>query len=945
MNGYKSKVLAILGAAWLLAGAVVMAAEPAPAASANAVDKTVDKTVDKESAQARAAFYLQDPVPAWITPANVATHKADAKATDPKVYILADTQMQAGAAPAYYVHRAEQINSTTELENAGRLEIEFIPDYQQLHLHGLRIWREGKLLDRTQSAHIRFLQREDGLEQSQMYSGAVTVSILINDLRVGDTLEYEYTVTGQNPVFGGQFVENSGWGDSAPVQWRRVILRSPVATPIYWRYLSDNSIAAPKPTETVAGGWRTQIFQARNLPAIRSEGDLPPDYIVAGWLQFSAFADWNGVAKWAEGLFTVKEPLGPELQAVVARLKTLPTQEQQVVAALEIAQTDIRYFSVALGESSHRPAPPNVVYQRRYGDCKDKALFLHTLLAQLGIASRPVLLDASSQTLPQRMQPSPLAFNHAILQVTLDGKIWYLDPTRQGQHGALANMGQTYGDARVLVVDPASTELARIAPDTTQRIDMARDEVFTLPQWDGVAQLTVTETWRGENAENMRMSVGSASASDLARFVTDPITLRYPKATLVGAPTSQDDIASNSYTLVSHFSVPELAHEEAGSWQVAFDASNFRHTFTRLATAVRTMPFVVGGNAPEHLHYSVQVTLPSEVAGQVDPVVTSLHRKLFNYDATYSMRGNVARQVEDLVLTSANGEAADASAFVSDLRALSQQSSDTFIIAKTDLAGSSATAKGDPIQQQIATRSQRLVDNISKAIAGGKLGSDDLAAAYCFRAAAYRDLGQGKAADSDMALAQKLGASAPVALRCRTEYDFNGGRFQQAIESSSREISLGGTAPRLYYSRAVAQYFNGNATAALADVNRGLQQADGITDPYDQIWAAWLLKRQHLPLPNALAAKADVNQDWPAPVLALFAGKATPEQVLNAAQSKAGLEGRMASTEASFYVGEFYLAQGDTDRARTLFEQSRQQGVTNFYEYAMSGFELKQLQR
>ncbi len=529
----------------------------------------------------------------------------------------------------------------------------------------------------------------------------------------------------------------------------------------------------------------------------------------------------------------------------------------------------------------------------------------------MNIPSRPVLLDATSQGLPQRMQPSPLAFNHAILQVSLNGKVWYLDPTRQGQHGTLANMGQTYGDARVLVVDPASNQLAQIPPDNTQRIDMARDEVFVLPQWDAPAQLTVTETWRGDNAESMRTSAASAAAADMARFVTDPITLRYPKARLIGTPTLQDDIAGNSYTVVSHFSVPELAHEEGSAWQVPFDASNFRHTFTRLSSAVRTMPFVVGANAPEHLRYSVQVTLPKEVAGQVDPVVTTLHRKLFNYDATYSMRGNVARQVEDLVLTKANGEAADASGFVADLRALSQQSSDIFIVAKSDLTTTNL-AKGDPIQQQIATRSQRLVDSISKAMAVGKLGSDDLAAAYCFRAAAYRDLGQGKAADADIAMAQKLGGSAPVALRCRTEYDFNEGRFQQAIESSSREISLGGTAPRLYYSRAVAQFFNGNTTAALADVNHGLQLVDGLSDPYDQIWAAWLLKRQHQPLPSALSARADASQDWPAPVLALFAGKATPEQVLKAAQSKAGLEGRMASTEANFYVGEFYLPQATT---------------------------------
>ena len=46
---------------------------------------------------------------------------------------------------------------------------------------------------------------------------------------------------------------------------------------------------------------------------------------------------------------------------------------------------EIRYYSVSLGESSHRPHTPAEVLRNRYGDCKDKSLLLVTILA-LGVA-------------------------------------------------------------------------------------------------------------------------------------------------------------------------------------------------------------------------------------------------------------------------------------------------------------------------------------------------------------------------------------------------------------------------------------------------------------------------------------------------------------------------------------------------------------------------------
>ena len=109
--------------------------------------------------------------------------------------------------------------------------------------------------------------------------------------------------------------------------------------------------------------------------------------------------------------------------------------------------------SVALGESSHRPASPNEVLRRRFGDCKDKSLLLITLLRELGIDSKPVLLQIGRHMGLEKTLPSPQFFDHAIVQAALNGKTFFLDPTRLGQRGLLERMGQLHegtevGDAR-----------------------------------------------------------------------------------------------------------------------------------------------------------------------------------------------------------------------------------------------------------------------------------------------------------------------------------------------------------------------------------------------------------------------------------------------------------------------------------------------------------------
>ena len=123
---------------------------------------------------------------------------------DPVVMRLNETQAWVGDRPAVLLNRAIQVNEQSALGFIGQFGIDYFPAYQKLHLHRVAILRGGQTIDRTASVNTRLLERETGIDAG-MYGGAVTLQLLLDDIRVGDTLWLTYTVEGGNPVFGKQW--------------------------------------------------------------------------------------------------------------------------------------------------------------------------------------------------------------------------------------------------------------------------------------------------------------------------------------------------------------------------------------------------------------------------------------------------------------------------------------------------------------------------------------------------------------------------------------------------------------------------------------------------------------------------------------------------------------------------------------------------------------------
>lgn len=914
----------------------------APAALGQAAE---ERETLKEVQLASDRFVRGTPLPGWV---DAVTTLPATQSRQPVVFLLADTQLMVQQHNSAHVHRAWQINDASSLNHFTPFRLEFQANYEQMQLHQLRIHRKGRVLDQTRSAKIRFLQRESGLEQG-VYNGEVTASILIEDLRVGDVLEVAYTIEGENPVFRGKYSEFSSWDASIPTERRRITLNHPVQRAIEWRALGTLMGAIPAPTEKVSAGMRQLRWEDRNQPAVEVEPYTSNAFITHRMLQFTEYRNWQEVADWAAQLFAPREPIKGELLQVVERLQALPSTEQRVAAALAWVQSEIRYFSVSLGESSHRPHAPNETLARRYGDCKDKSFLLIELLRALGVPAQPVLVSTRTRTLPARLLPTPHAFDHAIVRVTLDDRDYFLDPTRHGQHGRLDSMGQVHEGSQVLVAQPGSHALTTIA--SVNRSVLTRDELqetIRLPKFGGEGTLDVRSVWRGVTAENSRIGIAQLTREQLEKALMEPYEGRYPGIRRAADSTVEDDTERNVLVVTSRYAIPNLAVPSDGDWGIRFGALNMRGTLPAPPSATRTQPMGLP-SLPRTLQYNATFEFPPEVSVISDPSTSKVTDPAFDYTVSYTFRGNRATAAITMRIYKTQVEAGDTVAYMTALRRVNEITRGYMVVRKNEIKSTGLFGLGaQTLQQTMQARLQQMIGNVSKSIEEGKLQGDDLADAYCLRATANLDLDKTEEGLKDAQLAVKTAPHLAESYNCRASAWFSLGDYPRSIADYSKAISLGKNDWNAYYRRGQARFYNGLLPAALNDFEQA-RLAKGV-DPddalYVDLWRTWTQKRlgRTADAEQLAQASADPRGNWPRPALAMLHGLLSVEEMLQWIEAnKKGDEKEMALTEAYFYIGQHYMAQGDKTKAADYFRKTREKGITMYVEHVGAGAELKQL--
>jgi transglutaminase-like putative cysteine protease len=549
-------------------------------------------------------------------------------------YLLNDVQTRVEAHDRFlYRHFAMKAINESGVEEIAHVEVPFDPAYQTLTLHSINVRRGGRVISKlNNAAAVRVLQREKELEY-RIYDGSKTANVFLDDVRVGDVVEYAYTLRGANPVFRNRLFGQFDLQWKVPVHSLNARLLWPSGREVYLAHHNTEL----RPSVRERGRYREYRWQARGLSALVVEAGAPGWYDPYAWVQWSEFKDWEAVARWAQPLYRVPDRLGSALQTEIERISRLTAApDERLLAVLHFVQHEIRYLGVEIGAGSHAPNPPQLVLERRFGDCKDKSLLTVTMLRSLGIEAQPALVNTSLRRGIRDLQPTPAVFNHVLVRARLDGRDYWLDPTRSPQKGDLAHLYQPdYGYA--LVVDAATRELSPMPGAAASVYKRTIHAVFD--SRDGLEQpvrYTVTSILEGASAEALRSTLASENREELQKQYLNFYAGYYPNIQMKEPFAVAEEESANRLTLTEQYVIPNFwkHSDKMKRLEAEIYSPDVDDCLQKPRESVRSAPLSVA--YPVDLTHTTEVLLPETWA--IKPEQNTVDDPAFHFERVISAK-------------------------------------------------------------------------------------------------------------------------------------------------------------------------------------------------------------------------------------------------------------------------------------------------------------------
>ncbi len=311
-------------------------------------------------------------------------------------------------------------------ENGGReydeVGVSYTPDTQSVQVKTAKVIRpSGEVVESVSQSESDASEPWYGL-----YYDLHALTIRFDSLRPGDVLVVEYVRSdvGRRNLFSDYFGDVQYLQEGIPVLEARYVLTLPEEDlrrrPLYFNQPRIPRDATLERTDETRGKDHITRFVARNLPMIHDDAGRPGYAELSAYIHVSTYKTWEDVAVWYRGL--IAESLAPSAdisraaQAVVAHIP--PSDELGRIRALynEVVRRT-RYVGLEFGIHGYQPYKVAQVWERKFGDCKDKAALLHVMLKEVGIDSSMALARTTKLGSIDAEPASLSVFNHAIVFV------------------------------------------------------------------------------------------------------------------------------------------------------------------------------------------------------------------------------------------------------------------------------------------------------------------------------------------------------------------------------------------------------------------------------------------------------------------------------------------------------------------------------------------------
>lgn len=547
---------------------------------------------------------------------------------DGTYHLLYDTQVRVEKdLQTTYFRQAYKLLARSALESGAQVSVKFDPSYERVVLHRIAIIRDGRVRDATAASDIDIIRQEEQLGDG-ILTGTKTILIRLPDVRVGDIVDVSWSWLSKPPLWEGHYFGSFSVDWSVPVGLTRVRLDLPAGTGL----TTHRYRGAP--------GWALRRAGQRDLrewvsvdaePVVDDEG-TPKWHRPWRRVSVSTLPDWKAVVDLTRPLYAAADDFPASLEDEASRIEREGgPPEAKALKALRLIQDSIRYTSVSIGTGSYRPRSPQAVVRSRWGDCKDKAQLLVTLLRRLGIEAWPALTDSDEGAALRREAPSPNAFDHVIVQIRTGGKTFWVDPTMSQQGGTLATQAALpYRWALPIRTGQRALEPIPVSPLQTPDMDVVESYRFGA---DGI-RLGVVTTYTAGEADRARAYYSGSSLAEresefLAYYAGNLPGLR------LGAPVvTRDDRSANQFVVRESYFLPRSAYGDELLDEFPISASALVEVFT-YPRGERRHP--LGLAFPVRRTHKIEFITPGMSVSPVEEV--KLDGKAFSFSLTQDQDG------------------------------------------------------------------------------------------------------------------------------------------------------------------------------------------------------------------------------------------------------------------------------------------------------------------
>jgi hypothetical protein len=405
----------------------------------------------------------------------------------------------------------------------GKMHFPFTPDSKITGLHAWCIPAQGKDYevkekDMTERGYF-------DVEGGELYTDLHAKVVEIPAAEPGNIVGFEIERDGRPYVLQDEWFLQ----ETVPVAEARYTLQLPPGWEYKAVWLNHPEI---QPTPSGTNQWQ---WVARDLPAIQWEAEMPPWKGVAGLMIVSivppggtkrGFLTWSDMGSWYNDLTQGRREASPEIKQKVAALtapESTPLGKMRALATF--LQRDIRYVAISLGIGGVQPHPATEVFKHRFGDCKDKATLLSSMLKEIGVDSYYVIINTERGGVTPAVPPHIGGFNHAILAIRLPdgisdsslvaivhhpklGQLLFFDPTDE-----LTPFGQLHGPLQAnygMLVVPDGGELLALPQLATSANGITRTAKLSLSA-AGTISGDVREIRVGDRAWSQRWALRAAT--------------------------------------------------------------------------------------------------------------------------------------------------------------------------------------------------------------------------------------------------------------------------------------------------------------------------------------------------------------------------------------------------------------------------------------------------